>query len=64
MKNLVVAELKKEGLYFESGMYANLTNIILDAIELANEFGYDVWVKTTTLGYVVKQIVAKLSNNA
>ena len=44
-----------------TGIYANMANIIEDAILTVREFGYEKWENQTSAGKTVKEIVKELS---
>jgi hypothetical protein len=60
LKEQIEIELSKSGISTK-GSLSEMPKIIFDAINTVKEFGFEYWLKRTTTGSTVKQIVLKLS---
>jgi hypothetical protein len=60
MKQTIINELMIAGID-PVGIYEDLPKTIENAVETVKALGYDAWLKTTTMGRVLKAIVKKLS---
>lgn len=46
-----------------TGCYEKLPNVILNGVDTVEKFGVEYWLKTTTTGDKVREIVKKLTKN-
>lgn len=61
MKNFINQKLEEAGIRTD-GIYQALPDLIEDAVETVNMFGFEVWVNNSTLGNKAENIVRELSN--
>ena len=62
-KELIIKNLLEAGIN-PVGSYKSLPDVIGDAVETIDTFGYDYWLTTTSTGPKIKTIVKKLTMNA
>jgi len=56
----IILKLKEKGIT-PTGCYETLPQVISDAVDFVNQFGFSEWEKTSTAGKTTKQIVSELS---
>lgn len=55
-KQEIKTKLELKGIRTD-GIYSEIVNTVLDAIQTSNQFGYNYWLDNTTCGKVIRSFV-------